>query len=199
MIAAVDGGLLMSIVASPPRYTIDEFLRLPDHKNFELVDGELEEINVSNLSALVASDLIVVLASHCKPKRLGRVFPSDAYYQCFPEQPGHARKPDVSFIREERLPAGWLEDGYFTIPPDLAVEVISPGDSAYKVDEKIGEYLDAGVKLVWRINPELRVVLVHRADGTVAKLKESDTLSGENVIEGFSCPVAAIFPPRAAK
>jgi len=138
------------------------------------------------------------LGTHCKTNKIGRVFPSCAYYECFPDRPGNARKPDVSFIREERLPAHWLKDLYFTIAPDLAIEVISPRDEAYKVDEKVQEYLDAGVRLVWEINAERRGVLVHRADGTVTKLKGTDNLSDEDVVPGFSCQVDDLFPLEPA-
>lgn len=185
----------MSAVAAPPRYTMEEFLALPDHENFELVDGELVASNVSNLSSLVASNLIIQLGGFCSSKKRGPVFPSDAYYNCFPNRPERARKPDVSFIRLERLPEHWLADGYFSIAPDLAVEVLSPNDLVYKVQRKIGEYLDTGVKLVWEINPEQRIIYVHRADGTMSKLNESDTLSGEDVVSGFTCRVADLFPP----
>jgi len=173
---------------------MQEFLALPDHDLYELVDGELREINVSNLSSLVSCKTSARLTIHCEAKNLGPVFACDAYYQCFAGRPRHARKPDVSFIRRDRLTEGWLADGYFTIAPDLAVEVLSPNDLAYEVDEKIGEYLDAGVRLVWIINPEQRWVTIHRADGSVAKLKEPETLNGEQVVQGFSCRVGELFP-----
>ena len=149
---------------------------------------------MSNLSSLVACKTSTRLTNYCEAKNLGPVFACDAYYQCFAGRPRHARKPDVSFIRRERLPEGWLADGIFTIAPDLAVEVLSPNDLAYEVDQKIKEYLDAGVQLVWIINPEQRLVIVHRADGGIAKVKESGMLDGEQVVPGFSCRVSELFP-----
>ncbi len=189
----------MVVAATRTQYTIEEFLALPDHRNYELVDGELEEIKVSNLSVWVAGRVFTRLEAHCEKSGVGEAFGADAYYECFPDRPKHARKPDVSFIRAERLPPGWLADGYFTIWPDLAVEVISPGDSAYKVDEKIREFLEAGVRLVWQINPEERIILIHRPDVTVTKLNDTGTLSGEDVVPGFLCSVAELFPPKPAK
>ena len=186
----------MSVVAAPPRYTIEEFLALPDHKSYELVDGELVEVYVSNLSSWVGVKTSTMLANFSTGRRVGEVFGADSFYQCFPNRQDRARKPDVSFIRQERLPENWMADGYFTIAPDLAVEVLSPNDLVYKVQRKIREYLDAGVKLIWEINPEQRMILVHRANGTVTKLNESDTLSGEDVIPGFSCLVADLFPSK---
>ncbi len=184
---------MATATAPATTYTINEFLALPEHDRYELVDGELEEVHVSNLSSAVAIELSTNLNVYCKTHKLGRVFSSASYYQCFPARPGRARKPDVSFIRQDRLPADWRADGYFTITPDLAVEVLSPGDLAYKVQEKIREYINAGIALVWEINPEQRFVMVYRIDGTVTLLTEADTLSGENVVPGFSCAVADLF------
>jgi len=184
----------MSAVASRPAYTMPEFIDLPDHDLYELVEGELRHINVSNLSSLVAAKTHNRLMNYCEPRNLGLVLPCNAYYQCFGDSSRHARKPDVSFIRGERLPEGWLADRFFTIAPDLAVKVLCPDDLAYEVDEKIRDYLDAAVQLIWMINPEQRVVMVHRADGGTARLKETDMLDGEKVIPGFSCRVGELFP-----
>jgi len=183
----------MSIAVAPTQYTVEEFLELPEHELYELVDGRLEEINVSNLSSAVAVKVIARLDNYVSSRKLGWVFSSESYYRCFPKKIRNARKPDVSFIAQERLPANWMEEGLFSIAPDLAVEVLSPNDKAYKVMSKTREYLEAGVKLVWEINPQERLILIHRLDGTVAKLKETDTLSGENVIPGFACPVSELF------
>lgn len=187
----------MSIAEQTREFTIEDLLHLPDDgRSYELVDGELQEVNVSNLSVKVALKLSLKLEAFCEANSLGEVFGSDAYFQCFPDLPKHARKPDVSFIRATRLPADWQEQGYFTIAPDLAVEVISPGDLAYEVDRKIAEYLQAGVSLVWQVNPEERTIVVHRANGSLTRLREPDTLSGEEVIPGFTCRVSEIFPKR---
>jgi Uma2 family endonuclease len=95
-----------------------------------------------------------------------------------------------------RLPseAQWSE-GYVTIPPDLAVEVTSPSDEVYELEEKVEEYLRAGVRLIWVIHPEVRVIQVIRGDGSGHRLRSSDELSGEDVVPGFRCPVASVFPP----
>ena len=82
-----------------------------------------------------------------------------------------------------------------TIAPDLAVEVISANDLVAELDEKTEEYLAAGIPLVWVIDPEVRTVVIHRGDGTLAKLRENDDLTGESVIPGFHCKVAELFPP----
>lgn len=184
----------MSVAVAPTLYTVEEFLQLDEHQLYELVEGRLEELHVSNLSSAVAIKVGYYLEDHNIKAKLGTIFSSESYYRCFPKNARNARKPDVSFIRKERLPADWMDEALFAIAPDLAVEVLSPNDLAYKVATKIREYLDAGVKLVWEITPHERLIMVHRVDGTVVKLKETDTLSGEDVIPGFACAVKDLFP-----
>jgi Uma2 family endonuclease len=126
----------------------------------------------------------------------GLLFGADAGYQCFPN-PNSVRKPDVSFIRAGRLANDRAPEGHCRIPPDLAVEVISPNDLAYEVEEKVAEYLEAGVPLVWIVNPPMRSVRIRRpktaANGPVAELSGDDTITGEDVLPGFSCKVSEFF------
>jgi Uma2 family endonuclease len=127
------------------------------------------------------------------------VFPADIGYQCFQGCDGIVRRPDVSFIRLGRLPNEHLPDGYIAIPPDLAAEVVSMNDLAYELDRKVTRYLKAGVHLVWVINPDLRMMRVHRADGSVMALYEQDVLTGEEVVPGFRCSVRDLFPPQTPR
>ena len=186
----------MNALLEKPLLTFDEFVQTADNKGFELEEGHLVEKTVSILSSHVAFVLTLKLGQFVLQNKLGQVFGSDMLYRCFPNQPGTGRRPDVSFIAKDRLPLTWIEEAYFSIPPDLAVEVISPNDLATEVDHKIQQYLEAGVKLVWVVNPEERLVLVHRLDGSVAKLKEVDPLQGEDVVAGFTCRVGELFPLR---
>jgi Uma2 family endonuclease len=108
------------------------------------------------------------------------------------------RRADVSFIRAERVtPERWPE-GFCPLPPDLAVEVVSPTDRVDELDEKIKEYLQAGVKLIWVVHPVLRAVEVFRGDQTVNWFWAEGELSGEDVIPGFRCRVGDLFPKEAA-
>jgi Uma2 family endonuclease len=110
--------------------------------------------------------------------------------------PGSFERPDISFVRRGRLPGDVPPKGWVKIPPDLAVEVLSPNDRVYDLDEKLADYRKVRVPLVWVINPESRTATVYRADGSVRILFEDDELSGEDVIPGFSCPLREILPPR---
>jgi Uma2 family endonuclease len=179
-------------------YTPADLLAMPDAVCFELVDGRLVERNVSALSSWVGGRLHRLIDVFVDENRLGWAWPTDQGYECYPDSPGKIRKPDVSFIRRERMPEGRTSEGYITIAPDLAAEVLSPNDLAYEVELKVVEYLSAGVRLVWVINPEMRSVHIRRADGSVAWLREADELSGEDVLPGFRAQVSSLFPSKPA-
>jgi len=172
---------------------------MPDRKSYELVDGHLVARDVSVLSSWVGAETRDILNRFVKERQLGWTWGADLGYVCFPSAPGKVRRPDVSFVRKERLPEGLTSEGYLYIPPDLAVEVISPNDLAYQVDHKVDEYLNAGVPLVWVINPEARKVFIHRRDQSVSALREADELSGEDVLPGFRCRVSTIFPAKSTE
>ncbi len=102
--------------------------------------------------------------------------------------------PDVGFVAKNRLPADLSAlVGFFPGAPDLAVEVVSPGDTYGEVETKVARYLDAGTQLIWIVRPKQKRVEVHRADGTSELLSIGETLEGESVVSGFSLPVARIF------
>jgi Uma2 family endonuclease len=187
---------MSTAVAIETRYTPEELLAMPDGKSYELVDGQLAERKMGIESSWVGGELLSRLRQHCQENGLGWALPADSGYQCFPHQPSLVRKPDVSFIRYGRLPGGVLPQGWAKIPPDLAVEVLSPNDTAYELDEKLEDYRKVGVSLVWVINPNSRTVRVHRKDGSASDLHEADEISGEDVIPGFCCPVREILPRR---
>jgi Uma2 family endonuclease len=183
------------VLAGRTDVTPEELLAMPDGKHFELVDGVPVERTTSLLAGLVESNVIHNLVGSCKGPDLGWVIGPSSGYRCFPWKPGKVRRPDVSFIARDHLPAPeqWSE-GYITIPPDLAVEITSPTDKVYDLEEKIEEYLRAGVRLIWVIHPEVRVVKIFRADGSSARIRSGGELSGEDVVPGFRCPVASLFP-----
>ncbi|MEO6810196.1 MAG: Uma2 family endonuclease [Isosphaeraceae bacterium] len=188
---------MSTMVESRTLVTPDDLLAMPDGKNYELVDGVLVERNMSALSSLVAGELLTRVNVYCKTNDLGWVFGADCGYQCFPGFPKKVRRPDVSFIRQSRMTVAQLADGFVSIAPDLAVEVVSPNDLVYKLAEKIQEYLDAGVPLIWIIYPSTRSVHVHRSDGTIALVRAGQDLDGETVLPGFRCRVADLFPTTA--
>src|SRR4051794_13564335 len=153
----------MTTINAPATVTPEDLLTMPDAVNYELVDGRLVERNMGMESSEIAIRIALLLGTFLRGHPLGRLFGADASYRCFPTAPGKVRKPDVSFIRTSRLPGGRApRRGHCSIPPDLAVEVVSPDDEATELDQKVDEYLTAGVPLVWLVWPESRTVVVYR-------------------------------------
>ena len=134
-----------------------EAVAIPD--GFEMIDGELVEKPGGAKSSWVGGQAAVLLGGFCWTNRLGWVWPAGLGYRCFANA-RTVRKPNASFIRLGRLPNEELPAGDLRIPPDLAVEVVSPNDTVYELDEKVEEYLAASVRLVWVVNPES----AHRRD-----------------------------------
>jgi Uma2 family endonuclease len=120
-----------------------------------------------------------------------------AGFTCFFGKPSQLRKPDVSCVLVDRLPFDKVRDGYLSIRPDLAVEVISANDRVNDLEAKLDDYREAGIPLVWLIYPTSRRVRVLRTDGSTTQLGPDDELTGEGVLPGFRCRVADIFagPP----
>ena len=188
----------MSAAATEVSYTPEDLLAMgAAGKGFELVDGRLVEKNMGGFASTVASEIVYLLVAHGRRPGLGWVLESEGSYQCFPDDWKKVRKPDVSFIRRGRLPDERVPDGHIPIPPDLAVEVVSPHDTAYEVSTKVEEYLAAGVPLVWVINPRGRTVHVYCADGTVELLREDAVLTAPELLPDLHCPVAQLFDPLA--
>ena len=182
----------MSTIAA--KYTPNYLMRMPDNNGIELVNGELVEKPMSVLSALVEATILSKLGAFCESKKTAVVLSSTNGIQCFADDPDKVRRPDVSVYRSERFTREHLLEGWISIAPDLAVEVVSSRDEFAEVTEKVEEYLAVGVSLVWVIDPENKIVIIHRKDGSIAKLHKNGELSGEDVLPGFTCKVAELFP-----
>lgn len=190
----------MATVICDQHYTPEMLLELADQKRYELVDGQLMESGMGVHESRVAWLINTLIGAYALPRNLGSGFFSDLGYRCFPFAPDMVRRPDGSFIVQGRLSAALFTEGFCSIAPDLAIEVISPGDAYRDVETKVDEYLRAGVKLVWVINPDRQLVRVHRADGTIDEVKAGGELSGEDVLPGFTTPVAGLFElPRMSR
>lgn len=171
----------------------DDIAHIIDGDLYEFVHGVPVEKPMGAESDWIGATLIGLLWSYCRPANLGLVFGAQTGYRCFPKDRKKLRKPDVSFIARGRLPGDKPPKGDIDIAPDLAVEVVSPNDPTPEVETKVLDYLSANVRLVWVIIPETKTVHVRRLSGTVDVLTESDTLSGEDVVPGFTCRVADLF------
>ena len=173
--------------------TAEELLAMPDDGyRYELVKGELRKMAPPGLyHGVNGSRIVETLLPHVRRNGLGEVpLPSPGFI--LSRDPDHVREPDVCFIRQERIDAVGYTRRYFPEAPDMVVEVISPNDRYADVDEKVADWLGAGVRMVIVVNERNRTVQVHTADGVV-ELTEADTLDGGDVVPGWSMPVAGIF------
>ncbi|MBA4066101.1 MAG: Uma2 family endonuclease [Isosphaera sp.] len=171
----------------------EDLLAMPDGDRYELIDGVPTEKHMGAESDRVALRLGGLLDQFSLKTRCGLAFGSQTGYRCFPNKPRQIRKPDVSFVAAGRLAGDKSPKGDIPIPPDLVVEVASPNDTYDEVQVRVEDYKSAKVRLIWVVSPETRTVLVRRLDGTCAEVGEAGTLSGEDVIPGFACPVADLF------
>ena len=172
--------------------TADELLNtsIPD-KQTELVRGRLIVREPPGFRCgRIAVDIAARLGEYVRAKNVG-VIVVEAGFQLF-AKPDTVRGPDVAFIAEDRVPDP-EPVGYLTIAPDLVVEVLSPSDRAGDVQSKVTDWLNAGSRLVWVIDPARRRSVVYRPDTSVGILSENDSLDGEDVLTGFSCPLAEIL------
>lgn len=177
------------------RYSIEEFLELPDAKNYELVDGELKEREMSVNSVWTSGRVYGHLFLFLLRSPIGLLFPDGLPLAIFPDRPRYSPRPDGAYISFQRLgqesvPAG----GSLRVAPELVVEVVSTHDRAIDIEGKIRDYLAAGVNLVWVVYPELGRVHIYRADGSASVLAAPAELTGEDILPGFSVPVAELFP-----
>ncbi len=174
--------------------TADDLLAMGgEAKLHELVAGLLVDRPMSSFeSSAVGATIATAVGTFVYSRQLGRIAGADGAY-ILKQDPDTVRVADVSFVRMDRLPPVEAWNHFLALAPDLAVEVISPWDTASGVFEKVREYLDAGVRLVWVVHPEQRMVTVFTPDHTARLLYEDDTLDGGDVLPGFSIAVADIF------
>jgi Uma2 family endonuclease len=171
--------------------TDEELQRLPrDGRKYELVDGEIRVSPAGMRHGQVAVRLVVRLGAHVAEKNLGEVLDSSTGYRL---PGGNVRSPDVSFVQAARLPGGIVPKGFGELAPDLAVEILSPEDDPRALLDKVGEYLKAGVRLVWVIDPEIGGAAAYRSLTAVQRIGKGGNLDGEDVVPGFSCPLAALL------
>lgn len=160
----------------------------------ELVDGELLEMTPPpgwqhGKTAFKAGHLI---GTYILANGLGQVAVGDPGI-VLRRDPDTVRAPDVAFFSTERLSPSLVIPGYPEIAPDFVIEVVSPSDRAARIEEKVAQWLEAGVRLVWVVYPATRHVVAYRELAHPRVFTDAETIDAEPVLPGFSCPVAEIF------
>lgn len=174
--------------------TADELLRMPDDGfRYELVRGELRRRTpAGNMHGRVAMSFAWRLARHVAENRLGVAYAAETGFR-LAANPDTVRAPDAAFVSQARVEAVGEVEGFWPEAPDLAVEVILPGDSYADVEEKVFAWLDAGTKMVVVVNPRQRSATVYKSPTDITALTEADVLDGGDVVPGFELAVREIF------
>ena len=173
--------------------TVEEFESLPLEGRWELIEGAPVEMTPSaDESSSIGATIITVLGSFVRPRGLGRLYGADGGFVLFPDR-ATVRVPNAAFVRAERAPQGQARRSFPRLAPDLVVEVLSPSDRASEVVAKLAMYQEAGVPLIWLVDPEQKTITVIASGGSTRVLQSGNTLDGGDVLPGFSVPVAEIF------
>lgn len=180
--------------------TANELLTMPDDgRRWELVRGELREVSPSGIRASAITAVIGAwLTLYVIERQLGIVTIADGGF-VFEHDPDTVLAPDVAFIRQEHVPSDDKLHRFGQIPPDLAVEVVSPTDRPGALAEKIAFYLAHGVPLVWVVDPATRTARVYRSGNEPRRLTIDDALDGEEIVPGFRLPLAQVFAAIQSK
>jgi Uma2 family endonuclease len=189
----------MTTVAAPTTYTPLEVARLSNEsgKLYELIHGKLVEKGPMSTRANWVAGRVTFLLNSTYPISRGYVFVEQPTY-CF-EDPSHMRRPDVSLVWAERLPAGLTDDELY-VAPDLVVEVVSPSNTYADILLRLRDWFEAGVPIILVIEPALRWAHVYRRGGSsVTLLREGDTLTDEPQLPGLVLRMVDLFPPSPAK
>jgi Uma2 family endonuclease len=175
--------------------TAEEFARLPDPPDGskqELVRGEVVTMPPPGfVHGSVQLNVGSMIRAHVRQHKLGRATVESGVIT--ERGPDTVRGPDVAFWSYQRLAAGDVPVVYANEPADLVAEVVSPGNTKQRMTQKVREYFDSGVRMVWVVHPEERTVTVYTKPGDGTVLWEDATLTGGDVLPGFSCKVAEFF------
>jgi Uma2 family endonuclease len=166
-------------------------LQGPRKRICELVDGVLVEKPLGTLEAILAGVIVQMMWNFVEPRDLGVVIPADGPLRLWS---GLVRIPDVSFVSWSRLPEGEFPSHPIArVIPDLAIEVLSKGNTEGEMERKLGEYFKAGVRLAWLIDPKTRTARVYTSRSKFRTLQEDDSLDGATILPGFVLPLKQLF------
>lgn len=178
--------------------TADEMLALPsfvdgsDHR-YELIKGVLKVMSPTKpLHGVICARITVQLGRFVEEHNLGETFGAETGF-LVETDPDTVLGTDAAFVSRERLATVETFEKFFPFAPDLAIEVLSPGNTVNEIDEKINFYFAAGSRAVWVFNPKRRTVAVYRSPFDVRILSEQETLEGGDVLPQFKLDLAKLF------
>lgn len=172
--------------------TAEKFDALGDIGTAELVRGKVVPLTKPKPKhGRIAMRIGRKVGNFVERKKLGEVYAAETGF-LVERNPDSVRAPDVSFVRTE-LALGHDEDEWYPHSPDLAVEVLSPGDRPGAVEEKVQMWLDGGGRSVWVVDPATRSVIIRRPGGNDAEFWGNAILKDESVLPGFSMRLRSIF------
>lgn len=174
--------------------TAEELLNMPDDGfRYELIKGELIKMSpAGHKHGRIAATFTSLLDQHVRANQLGAVYAAETGF-LLSSEPDTVLAPDVAFIRRERLEEVGEVEGYWPGAPDLAVEVVSPGDTYTEVEEKALDWLAGGSSVVLVLNPRKRTVTVYKSVTEITILDENSVLDLSHVVANFQIPVKALF------
>ncbi len=183
-------------MSTPARLvTAEELFNYPDPKRYELVRGVPRVSEPpGGVHGRLAMKLGGRLDEHVTRLGLGTILVETGYV--LERAPDTVRGPDVSFVSTTRLPPDRIPEQFIPGAPDLAVEILSPGDRWTEIEEKVADYLAGGARLVWLVDPRERQVTVRYPDRPPSVLTDRHILDGEDVVPGFTLDLAELFGPR---
>lgn len=175
--------------------TAVDLYNMPDHggRN-ELVKGEIVPMSpASTKHGQIVFRLAFEMGKFVDENQLGAIYAAETGFT-LSQNPDTVRAPDVAFVAAERIPAdGVPETGFWAIAPDLVAEVVSPNDRVSDVQDKVTDYLTAGVRLVWVVDPQSKTATVYHSRDNVQLLLADEALDGGDVLPGFKLPLSKLF------
>jgi Uma2 family endonuclease len=184
----------MTDAPSTSLMTADDLLNLPDDGwHYELVRGKLNRMTAaSTRPSVVTMNVALDICGHVRRHRLGMCGSAEWGFLLF-TNPDTVRAPDISFVAAAKIPTEGVPSGFWPGAPDLAVEVLSPSNRAGEILDKVADYLAAGTRLVWVIDPEARTATVFRLNGPTSRVGEDGVLDGEDVLPGFALKLVEVW------
>ncbi len=175
------------------RITVDQFEATCGDERVELVDGVVVPMTpASSKPSRVTMTIGAILWNHVRQHRLGGVYSAEGGFVLFPDRET-VLAPDAAFVRAGREPRGEAEWHFARLAPDLVVEVLSPSDRPRDVQTKVALYQEAGVPLIWVVDPQAQTVTVLALGHDPVQLTAADMLDGSDVLPEFRVAVSEIF------